>query len=54
MNVYAACSGFQAPAHAPDPILPRASAEAAMANFAAAYLDGLVRIIKRKLKKTQY
>ena len=26
----------------------------AMANFAAADLDGLVRIIKRKLKKIQY
>ena len=25
-----------------------------MANFAAADLDGLVRIIKRKLKKIQY
>jgi hypothetical protein len=25
-----------------------------IANFAAADLDGLVRIIKRKLKKTQY
>ena len=25
-----------------------------MVNFAAAGLDGLVRIIKRKLKKTQY
>jgi hypothetical protein len=25
-----------------------------MANFAAAGLDGLVRIIKRKLKKIQY
>ena len=26
----------------------------AMANFAAADLDGLVRIVKRKLKKIQY
>jgi hypothetical protein len=25
-----------------------------MANFAAAGLDGLVRIVKRKLKKIQY
>ena len=25
-----------------------------MANFAAADLDGLVRIVKRKLKKIQY
>jgi len=25
-----------------------------MVNFAAADLDGLVRIVKRKLKKTQY
>jgi hypothetical protein len=25
-----------------------------MANFAAADLDGLVRIVKRKLKKMQY
>jgi hypothetical protein len=25
-----------------------------MVNFAAAYLDGLVRIVKRKLKKIQY
>jgi hypothetical protein len=48
---------YRLPAYAPDlnpaegvwPLLKRA-----MANFAAAGLDGLVRIAKRKLKKTQY
>jgi transposase len=48
---------YRMPAYAPDlnpaeglwSLLKRA-----MANFAAADLDGLVRIIKRKLKKIQY
>jgi transposase len=48
---------YRLPAYAPElnpaegiwPLLKRA-----MANFAAAGLDGLVRIIKRKLKKIQY
>jgi transposase len=48
---------YRLPAYAPDlnpaegiwPLLKRA-----MVNFAAADLDGLVRIVKRKLKKIQY
>ena len=48
---------FRLPAYAPDlnpaegiwSLLKRA-----MVNFAAADLDGLVRIVKRKLKKIQY
>jgi transposase len=48
---------YRLPAYTPDmnpaegiwPLLKRS-----MANFAAADLDGLIRIIKRKLKKIQY
>ena len=44
------------PAYAPD-LNPEgiwSLRKRSMANFAAANLDGLVRIIKRKLKKIQY
>jgi transposase len=48
---------YRLPAYAPDPnpaegiwsLLKRS-----IANFAAADLDGVVRIVKRKLKKIQY
>jgi transposase len=48
---------YQLPAYAPD-LNPVESIwsplKRSMANFAAADLDGLVRIVKRKLKKIQY
>lgn len=48
---------FQLPAYAPD-LNPAEGVwsllKRAMANFAAADLSGLVRIVKRKLKKIQY
>jgi transposase len=48
---------YRLPAYAPDmnPVEGIWSlTKRAMANFAAADLDGLIRIIKRKLKKAQY
>jgi hypothetical protein len=47
---------FRLPAYAPNlnPAEGISLLKRSMANFAAADLDGLVRIVKRKLKKIQY